>query len=85
MNPVMAFPFKDSEFGLQPGMSLLDFFAAHAPITFDMALKAWGDDNISLTGTDLQDFYAMWAYLRYEYAAAMIEEREARLESRQTD
>lgn len=78
MNPVMAFPFKDSEFGLQPGMSLLDFFAAHAPITFDMALKAWGDDNISLTGTDLQDFCAMWAYLRYQYATAMVEEREAR-------
>lgn len=78
MNPVMAFPFKDPEFGLQPGMTLEDFFAAHAPVTFEMALKAWGDDNISLTGTDLKDFCAMWAYLRYQYAAAMVEEREAR-------
>lgn len=85
MNHVMAFPFKDPEFGLQPGMTLEDFFAAHAPITFDMALKAWGDDNISLTGSDLQDFCAMWAYLRYQYAAAMMDEREARLESRQSD
>lgn len=85
MNPVMAFPFKDPEFGLQPGMSLLDLFAAHAPIDFNAALTAWGDDKINLTGSDLQDFCAMWAYLRYSYAAAMIEEREARLEPRQSD
>jgi hypothetical protein len=77
--PVMAFPFKDSEFGLQPGMSLLDYYAASAPIPFEMALKAWGDDNIDLVkDSDLKAFYAVWAYLRYEYAAAMMEEREAR-------
>lgn len=79
--PVMAFPFKDSEFGLQTGMSLLDYYAANAPITFEMALKAWGDDNIDLVkSSDAKAFYTMWSYLRYEYAQAMLEERESRIE-----
>lgn len=78
-SPVMAFPFKDSDFGLQAGMSLLDYYAAHAPIDFNAALNAWGDEAINLTGTDMKDFCAMWAYLRYEYAVAMLEERKARI------
>lgn len=77
---IMAFPFKDPEFGLQPGMSLLDYLAAHAPIDFNAAVNAWGSENINLTGADLKDFCTMWAYLRYEYAAAMLEERKDRIE-----
>lgn len=79
--PVMAFPFKDSEFGLQPGMTMIDYLAANAPVTFEMALKAWGDEDVNLVDDgNRKAFFAMWGYLRYEYAYAMMEEREGREE-----
>lgn len=81
MNPLMAFPFKDPEFGLQQGMTLLDYLAANSPVTFEMALKSWGDEDVNLVDDgNRKAFFAMWSYLRYEYAAAMMEEREDRQE-----
>jgi len=80
MNPVMAFPFKDSEFGLQR-MSMLDYLAANAPVTFEMAMKSWGDEDVNLVDDgNRKAFFAMWAYLTYEYAEAMMEERSDRQE-----
>lgn len=78
---IMAFPFKDPEFGLQPGMSLLDYLAAHAPIDFNAAVNAWGSENINLTNdSEREAFMSMWSYLRYEYAHAMLVERKDRIE-----
>ncbi len=50
-----------------------DYFAAHAPIDFDFALRIWGDPESNLLlDSNRETFLAMWAFLRYEYADAMI-------------
>jgi len=62
------------------GMSLRDYYAAHAPIDFAFAMRVfgWNDDNgpSSLThDADRISFLCVWAALRYEYADEMLAAR----------
>lgn len=58
---------------------LRDDMAMNAPITFEQALRIWGDDSVDLFSDPTRaTFYAVWASLRYEYADAMLEARKAR-------
>lgn len=74
-----AFPIsRESEERFNGGMSLRDYFAAHAPVDAKMALAVWGKDA-NLAGPPADDaaraaFMAVWALLRYEYADAMVAE-----------
>lgn len=60
----------------QEGMSLRDFFASKSPITFEQVKKVYGDDNPDMAD-DLtrKVFYGTWALMNYEYADAMLSER----------
>lgn len=74
-----AFPL-DAYKGLGPwhGMTLRDYYAAHAPVDVKMALVAWGDPKLAGPPSDDEGraaFMAVWALLRYDYADAMLEER----------
>lgn len=55
-------------------ISLRDYFAAHAPIGFDAALDAYG--AAQLDQADWDPFMVLWAYMRYQYADAMLAERD---------
>ncbi len=55
-----------------PGMTLRDYFAAHAPISVTEALKAYGGASMPTTDAGRLAFMDTWAFLRYEYADAMI-------------
>ncbi|RKQ70157.1 hypothetical protein [Oceanibaculum indicum] len=57
------------------GMSLRDYFAVHAPITFDQTLLVWGGDVALSKDPDRASFFAVWSLLRYQYADAMLTER----------
>lgn len=59
-----AFPIVAPDSAGECGMSLLDWFAAHAP----EPPRAWWDD-----GHPYCSGYAMW---NYQYARAMLAERE---------
>lgn len=65
-----------AENGQQPGMSLREYYAAHAPISLRDAVEAFGEDPDHLSS--LQDdsirvgVFEMLAALRLEYADAMI-------------
>lgn len=55
---------------------LRDKLAMAAPITFEVALRVWGDSDVNLSDdTTRAMFFAVWALARYEYADAMLEER----------
>lgn len=57
----------------RPGMTLRDYFAAHAPVTFAEALAACTGTMPALSDTDTRDFaWKVLASLRYEYADAML-------------
>lgn len=58
-------------------MSLRDYFAAHAPIDWDVAMRFWGRGKAPYTDQDRAMFFAVWTMLRYEYADAMLKERTA--------
>lgn len=58
------------------GITLRDYFAAHAPVDFQMALQVFGAQDINLTDDETRAaFFAIWAMLRTEYADAMIAAR----------
>lgn len=59
----------------QEGMTLRDYFAAHAPVSFEMACQCWGDHSPQTDDRARASFAAVWALLRYEYADAMLAER----------
>jgi hypothetical protein len=76
-NPA-AFPL-----GLQPdfhlaqaGMTQLEYYAAHAPIGFNEAVQALGTYPNLQSDRDRVAFIAVWARLRFEYADAMLRERQ---------
>lgn len=62
---------------LLPGMSLRDYYAAHAPISIDNAAAACGWTNLNHAEPTQDSVRAMiWAVMtlmRYEYADAMLE------------
>ena len=61
----------------EPGMTLRDYFAAHAPITMHDARQVWdatSDNEVAPTGREL--IYLL-AHLRMEYANSMLAAREA--------
>jgi hypothetical protein len=64
----------------QQGMSLRDYFAAHSPITWEVAAMVYGgrqivQDRISKDG-DRVAIFSVWTLMNYEYADAMIAQRE---------
>lgn len=59
------------------GMTLRDYFAAHAPISFE-AYKAEFMDDGTIAEEDFclnREFYEGWTMARYEYADAMLTTR----------
>lgn len=66
------------DYGLAFGMTLRDYFAAHAPVDFSYAMDVYGGRKISKLPTTDEEravFFAVWTLLRYEYADAMLERR----------
>ncbi|WP_404291476.1 hypothetical protein ACD578_05215 [Microvirga sp. RSM25] len=56
------------------GMTLRDYLAAHAPISFEMAAQVFGDVP-PFNDANRAAFLAVWALVRYEYADQMLRER----------
>lgn len=56
-------------------MNERDRLAEHAPVTYEMALAVYGGDAPNWDDATLRCFMAVWVYLRYEYADAMLEAR----------
>ena len=53
---------------------------ANSPITFEFALKVWGDPDVNLhDDTTRHCFFAVWALVQYEYADAVINQIKNRL------
>lgn len=78
MNPenVQAFPCdkinqKDGSVLSENGMTLLDYFAAKAPIGFEEALKAIGNKD----DASYEKLFKWIAQMRFQYAKAMMEAR----------
>lgn len=73
-----AFPINEKEddgshYNTHTGMNMLEFFAAHAPISFAEAVNAYGGrPNLGDDG-ERAAFFAIWAFLRIEFAKAMVE------------
>jgi hypothetical protein len=62
------------------GMTLLDYFAAHSPISLADAKESYCRNKCDGTRTEVE-FGAIWDYwasMRYSYAAAMIAEKRRR-------
>ena len=59
------------------GMSLKDYFMAHAPVTFEMAIQAYGATPNLCADMERRCFFAVWCLLRKEYAEQMLDERES--------
>jgi len=53
-----------------------DYFAAHAPITFDDVCNAFGSRPNLNQDDERAAFFAVWVFLRMEYANAMLDARE---------
>lgn len=56
----------------QNGMTLRDYLAAHAPISFEEACGIQGRAPDRRSPEVMADFLAQWSRLRYEYADAML-------------
>lgn len=57
------------------GISKQEFFAAQAPVDFDLVARVWGDPDVNLHDEQTRAaFFGVWAMLRVEYANAMLEE-----------
>lgn len=55
-----------------PGLTMRDWFATHAPITFEDASKAYGSHPRLSNDAERASFFAVWAVLRFEYADEMM-------------
>lgn len=55
-----------------------EMLAMKAPITFEVACKAWGDDPNFCDDTTRKCFFAVWALLCFEWAEAMVEHEQSR-------
>ncbi|PJN96852.1 hypothetical protein CNY89_00135 [Amaricoccus sp. HAR-UPW-R2A-40] len=75
-----AFPCEGGEgSGLypDPGMSMRDWFAGNAPVTAENVTYAMGSTIWDLSSeSGRAAFFAVMALLRYEYADAMLAERQ---------
>jgi hypothetical protein len=58
------------------GMSLRDYFAANAPVSFDDVMRFSGRVLTPVGAEDRAIFMSVWTKLRYEYADAMMQHRE---------
>lgn len=58
----------------QDGMSLRDYYAAHAPITLQDAI--WAMQQVGETVKTGEELITFFAQLRLAYADAMLKERE---------
>ena len=59
-------------------MDVHDMLAMKAPITFEIACKAWGDDPNLCDDSTRKCFFAVWALLCFEWAEAMVEHARSR-------
>lgn len=64
------------EAAFEGGLRRLDYFAAHAPVSYEMALAVYGSSEAPTSDTERAAFFAVWALLRREYASAMVAEIE---------
>lgn len=55
-----------------------EMLAMKAPITFEVACKAWGDDPNFCDDTTRKCFFAVWALLCFEWADAMVQHAQSR-------
>ena len=60
------------------GMNVHEMLAMKAPITFEIACKAWGDDPNLCDDSTRKCFFAVWALLCFEWAEAMVEHAQSR-------
>lgn len=60
----------------QDGMTLRDYFAAHAPVDYSMACQAFGSTPNLNNDQERAAFFAVWAFMRSEYADAMLKARQ---------
>lgn len=67
-----AFPVTAGQQVYATGMTLRDWFAGQAPVTFEVAMLAYGREPHILQDADRAAFFAVWAMLRYDYADAML-------------
>ena len=72
-----AFPVTAGNNVFATGANLRDWFAAQAPITFEVVMLTYGGEPHITQDVDRAAFFAVWAMLRYEYADAMLAAREA--------
>lgn len=71
-----AFPTTRHENGPSGGLSALDYFAAHAPISLGEVCLASGFPLTSLGKSSVRaDVFRIMRDMRYEYAANMLAER----------
>lgn len=56
------------------GMTQLEYFAAHAPVSFADAMNCYGSRPNLTDDLDRAAFLATWAFLRVEFAKAMVAE-----------
>ena len=59
-------------------MDVHEMLAMKAPITFEIACKAWGDDPNLCDDSTRKCFFAVWALLCFEWAEAMVEHARSR-------
>ena len=59
-------------------MDVHEMLAMKAPITFEIASKAWGDDPNLCDDSTRKCFFAVWALLCFEWAEAMVEHAQSR-------
>lgn len=60
-------------------MDVHEMLAMKAPITFEIACKAWGDENVNLCDDSTRKcFFAVWALMCFEWAEAMVEHAQSR-------
>ena len=59
-------------------MDVHEMLAMKAPITFEIARKAWGDDPNLCDDSTRECFFAVWALLCFEWAEAMVEHAQSR-------
>lgn len=56
------------------GMTQLEYFAAHAPISLADAVNCYGSRPNLNDDADRAGFFATWAWMRIEFAKAMVAE-----------
>lgn len=83
MTTELAFPRPtDSTGPHRSGMTLRDYFAARAPVEYGMVCSTFGETSPNLNNEATRAaIMSVWAFLRYEYADAMMAERATEAQS----